>query len=103
MNQSMTVTFVPEQVITWVIVGLIAGLLAGLMTGGRGMGFVSSIVVGLLGALLGGFLFSLPGIQVPAIFDGGITLAWADILVAFIGALIILLLFGASYRHRRLS
>ena len=31
MNQSVTLHFVPEQVITWVIVGLIAGLLAGLL------------------------------------------------------------------------
>jgi uncharacterized membrane protein YeaQ/YmgE (transglycosylase-associated protein family) len=58
------------------------------------------VVVGLPGALLRGFLFTLLHIQVPPAFSGGITLAWADVLVAFIGAVIILLLFGGFY-HRR--
>ena len=101
MDQSVTLTFVPEQVITWVIVGLIAGLFAGLLIRGRGLGFVTSVVVGLLGALLGGFLVTVLGIQVPSAFSGGITLAWADVFVAFIGAVIILLLFGGVYRRRR--
>jgi uncharacterized membrane protein YeaQ/YmgE (transglycosylase-associated protein family) len=100
MNQSVTVSFVPEQIITWVIIGLIAGLLAGLLIRGRGFGFVASVVVGLLGALLGGFLFSVLHIQMPPALSGGITLAWADMLVAFIGAAIILLLFGGLYRRR---
>ncbi len=98
MNQSVTITFVPEQVFTWVIIGLFAGLLAGLLIRGRRFGFISAVVVGLLGALLGGFLVSVLHIQVPV--HGGITLAWADILVAFIGAVIILLLFGAFFRSR---
>ena len=101
MNQSVTFHFVPEQVIAWVIVGLLAGLLAGLLIRGRRFGFVSSVVVGLLGALLGGFLFTVLHIETPSAFDGGITLAWADMLVAFIGAVIILLLFGGFYRSRR--
>src|SRR5579859_6717695 len=100
MNQPVTINFVPEQVITWVIIGLIAGLLAGLLVRGRRNGFMSSVVVGLLGALLGGFLFTVLHIQVPTVFSGGITLAWADIFVAFIGAVIILVLFGGFYRAR---
>ncbi len=100
MNQSVTVSFVPEQVITWVIIGLLAGLLAGLLVRGRGSGFVSSVVVGLLGALLGGFLFTVLHIQLPAFLSGGITLAWADMFVAFVGAVIILVLFGGFYRAR---
>jgi uncharacterized membrane protein YeaQ/YmgE (transglycosylase-associated protein family) len=101
MNQSITLHFVPEQVITWVIVGLIAGMVAGFLIRGRRFGFLSSIVVGLLGALLGGFLVSALKIKVPSMFSGGITLAWADMLVAFIGAVIILLLFGGFYGSRR--
>jgi len=100
MDQSVTVTFVPEQILTWIIVGLIAGLLASLLIRGQRFGVVSSVVVGLLGALLGGFLFSVLGIQMPPGLSGGITLAWGDILVAFIGAIIILLLFG-GYRSRQ--
>jgi uncharacterized membrane protein YeaQ/YmgE (transglycosylase-associated protein family) len=101
MNESVTLTFVPQQLITWVFVGLIAGLLAGLLIRGQGIGFVLSVVVGLLGALLGGFLFTVLGIQVPPAFNGGIMLAWADMFVAFIGAVIILLLFGGFYHRRR--
>jgi uncharacterized membrane protein YeaQ/YmgE (transglycosylase-associated protein family) len=101
MNQSVTFNFVPEQVITWIVIGLIAGLLAGLLIRGRGFSFLTAVVVGLLGALLGGFLFSVLHIPVPSAFSGGITLAWADIFVAFIGAVIILLLFGGFYRRRR--
>jgi uncharacterized membrane protein YeaQ/YmgE (transglycosylase-associated protein family) len=101
MNESVTVTFVPEQVIAWVIIGLIAGLFAGLLIRGRGLGVISSVVVGLFGALLGGFLFTVLRIQVPSAFNGGITLAWADMFIAFIGAVIVLLLFGGFYRRRR--
>jgi len=101
MNQSITFHFVPEQVIAWVIVGLIAGLFAGFLIRGRRLGFVTSVVVGLLGALLGGFLVSVLDINMPSAFDGGLTLAWADMLIAFLGAVIILILFGGLYRSRR--
>ena len=101
MNQSVTLHFVPEQVIAWVIVALIAGLFAGFFIRGRRFGFVSSVVVGLLGALLGGFLFSVLNIKMPSAFDGGVTLAWTDMVVAFIGAVIILIAFGGFFRSRR--
>jgi uncharacterized membrane protein YeaQ/YmgE (transglycosylase-associated protein family) len=100
MNQSVTLNFVPDHIITWIIVGLIAGALAGLLIRGRGLGYVTSVIVGLLGALVGGFLFTVLHLQVPAGFSGGITLAWADIFVAFIGAVIVLILFGGFYRSR---
>lgn len=99
MDQAVTVTFVPSQIITWILVGLIAGSFAGLLIRGRGFGFLASVVVGLLGGLFGGFLFSVLGIQVPV--AGGITLNWSDIIISFIGAIIILLLFGGFYRYRR--
>src|SRR5271166_4229466 len=101
MNSSVTVSFNPTQVITWIIVGLIAGLLAGLLIRGRGFSFLTAVVVGLLGALLGGFLFTFFHIQVPSVFSGGLTLAYADMFVAFIGAAIILILFGGFYSRRR--
>ena len=101
MNESITVNFVPEQLITWVIIGLIAGLLAGLLIRGRGFGFAANVVVGLLGALLGGFLFTILGMEVPSAFDGGIMLAWGDMFVAFVGAVVILLFFGGFYHRRR--
>jgi uncharacterized membrane protein YeaQ/YmgE (transglycosylase-associated protein family) len=100
MDQSVTINFVPEQIITWVIIGLIAGLLAGLLIRGQRFGFLTSVIVGLLGALLGGFLFTALRMQVPPALSGGITLAWMDMLVAFIGAVIILIVFSGFFRVR---
>lgn len=102
MDESVTINFVPAQLITWLIIGLIAGLLAGLLVRGRGLGFIPNIAVGLLGAVLGGFIFTVLGIQMPESLNGGITLAWSDMFIAFIGAVIILLLFGGFYSRRRL-
>jgi uncharacterized membrane protein YeaQ/YmgE (transglycosylase-associated protein family) len=74
------------DVITWIIVGLVAGLLASLVMGGIGYGIVGDIIVGILGALLGGWLFGQMGWGTP--FPG---IAGA-IFVAFIGAVVLLLI-----------
>lgn len=100
MDRPVTITFVPQQIVTWLIIGLIAGMLASLIVHGR-YGVFRSIVLGLLGALLGGLLFSVLPIQVSPALQGGITLRWSDMLVSFVGALIILLLFGLLPRFRR--
>jgi uncharacterized membrane protein YeaQ/YmgE (transglycosylase-associated protein family) len=74
------------NLIVWMIVGLIAGYLASTVLSGRGMGIVAAdIVIGLLGAVLGGFLPGIAGIAV-----GGFV---GEVLVAFVGAVILLLLF----------
>ncbi len=54
-STTVTITFSPEQVITWLIIGLIAGLLASMLIRGRRYSFIGSIILGLLGALVGGF------------------------------------------------
>ncbi len=101
MNQTVTISFNLGQVLTWIIIGLIAGFLAGLIVRGRRFGLVSSIILGLVGALIGGFIFSLLHIPVPAALNEPINIKWIDILVAFIGAVILLLLLGLFYRYRR--
>jgi uncharacterized membrane protein YeaQ/YmgE (transglycosylase-associated protein family) len=101
MNQPVTVTFVPEQVITWVVIGLIAGFLASIFVRGRGMGLLGNVIVGLLGALIGGFLFSVFNVQVSPALAGTINIRLIDIIVAFIGALIVLLLITPIYYRRR--
>jgi uncharacterized membrane protein YeaQ/YmgE (transglycosylase-associated protein family) len=100
MNNTVTVTFQPAYVITWLIIGLIAGFLATVVVRGRGRGAMSSIVIGLLGALLGGFLFNLLNVTIPPSLQGGFTLRFIDIVVAFIGAVIVLILFGGFWRRR---
>ena len=74
-----------QTLLLWVVVGLVAGWLASAVVGG-GMGLVGDIVVGIVGAFLGGFIFR--GLHIGAPFHG---LA-STIFVAFIGAVVLLLL-----------
>jgi uncharacterized membrane protein YeaQ/YmgE (transglycosylase-associated protein family) len=99
MNNAVTITFVPEQLVTWLIIGLIAGFLASILVRGRRLGTVTSIVIGLVGAIIGGLLFTLLGLQVSPALAGGITLRYIDIIIAFIGAVIVLVLASAIWRR----
>lgn len=100
MGNPVTLTFVPEQVVTWLIIGLIAGYLASLLVRGRAGDAQYSILIGLLGAVFGGFLFSILGLQVSDTLLSGFTLRYIDIIIAFIGAVIVLFLFGMVRRRR---
>jgi uncharacterized membrane protein YeaQ/YmgE (transglycosylase-associated protein family) len=82
-----------ETVLLWAVVGLIAGWLASAVVGG-GYGVIGDIVVGVVGAFLGGFIFKETHVKVP--FDGlpGV------IFVAFIGAVVLLLIFRLIRRGR---
>jgi uncharacterized membrane protein YeaQ/YmgE (transglycosylase-associated protein family) len=82
------------DVLTWLIVGLIAGVLATFVLGGIGYGIVGDIIVGIVGAVLGGWLFGRLGLSAPF---GGLA---GTIFVAFIGALVLLLILRAL-RPRR--
>jgi len=78
------VTLDPGSWISWIIVGLIAGAIAARVVGGRGFGCIADIVVGVAGALIGGFLLG-------AIFHVTGTVGfWGSIIVAFIGAAVLL-------------
>jgi uncharacterized membrane protein YeaQ/YmgE (transglycosylase-associated protein family) len=79
------------NLIVWIIVGAIAGFLAGKVITGRGLGLIWDIVVGILGAFLGGWLAGLAGIAVTNIV--------AEIIVAFVGAAILLFLFRLATRR----
>jgi uncharacterized membrane protein YeaQ/YmgE (transglycosylase-associated protein family) len=80
-----------ETLVLWVIVGGIAGLLAEAVVKGRRLGLLGAVVVGVLGALIGGWLFSVFGISV----GSGII---AEIITAFIGAVLLLLLLRYARR-----
>jgi len=68
--------------IIFIIVGAIAGFLAGKVMTGHGLGLIWDIVVGIVGAFLGTWLAGLLGI--------GVTSTLALIIVAFVGAVILL-------------
>lgn len=82
-------------ILTWIVVGLIAGFLAGIVVKGKGYGLIWDIVVGVIGGLLGGWIASLLHIGVSVT---GINLQ--SILVAFAGAVILLLILRILQRGR---
>ncbi len=83
-------------VISWIVVGLIAGLLGKLIMPGRDPGgFLITIVIGMIGALVGGFVVQLLG----GIGVTGFNI-WS-ILVATLGAIILLALYRLVARGRR--
>jgi uncharacterized membrane protein YeaQ/YmgE (transglycosylase-associated protein family) len=87
-----------ETLILWVVGGLVAGWLASAVVGGGygvgGYGVGGDIVLGMLGAVLGGWLCRAFHIATP--FSGML----GAIFVAFIGALVLLLLLRVARRSR---
>jgi uncharacterized membrane protein YeaQ/YmgE (transglycosylase-associated protein family) len=94
-----------EQLLVVLFVGLVAGFLASRVVTGHGFGVGGDIVVGVIGALIGAFLlggFITDHILVPLGIAAGSLVA--QIIVAFIGALILLALlraFSGGYGGRR--
>jgi uncharacterized membrane protein YeaQ/YmgE (transglycosylase-associated protein family) len=87
------VTFVSWA--SWILVGFLAGVLAKAVTGQDRPGCLGTIVVGILGGLLGGAIFQAAG-------DEGINnFSLRSLLVAFIGATILLFLWGVVSRRER--
>jgi uncharacterized membrane protein YeaQ/YmgE (transglycosylase-associated protein family) len=81
--------------LSWILLGLIAGWLAGLVTGRRRGGCITTSVIGILGALIGGALANVAG------YDGEITeLSLRSVVIAALGAALLLLVFGAGTRNR---
>ena len=80
--------------IVWIIVGGIAGFLASKVLTGKGMGLMWDIVVGIIGGYIGGWLAGLIGITSTSIV--------MEIVVAFVGAAILLVVFRALTRRRLL-
>ena len=85
------------DLLTWLIVGLIAGLLASAVVGGIGSGILGDSIVGVGGAVLGGWIFSTLRIGLPI---GGLP---GTILVAFVGAVVLLVLIRLVRTRRPLT
>jgi len=85
-------------ILVWIIVGAIAGFVASKVLTGKGMGLLWDIVVGILGAFLGGWLASLVGIPVST---GTFTVS--GLLAAFVGAVILLIVFRAVTSRGRVT
>ena len=74
----------PGSWLAWIVIGLIAGAVAARVVAGRGFGCIADIIVGIAGAVIGGFLLS-------SLFGATGTVGfWGSIIVAFIGAVVLL-------------
>ncbi len=85
----------PGGIIAWIVVGLLAGWMAGVVMRGGGYGILGDVLVGLVGSCIGGFLFSF--------FVDGVMGFWGSILVAFLGACVLIAIVRAVSGTRRLA
>jgi uncharacterized membrane protein YeaQ/YmgE (transglycosylase-associated protein family) len=84
-----------DHLLIVLVVGLIAGFAASHLVAGRGFGMIGDIVVGIVGAFLGAWLFGLIGITAGSLL--------AEIVVAFLGACILIAIVRLVTGGRRFS
>lgn len=90
LNNQISISVTVEQLLSWIIIGLIAGLLASVFVRGR-VSLLRLLFIGLIGAVVGGFIFfDILELQVTGELATGILIRWIDILVAVMGALIVI-------------
>jgi uncharacterized membrane protein YeaQ/YmgE (transglycosylase-associated protein family) len=83
-------------ILAWIVLGLIAGFIASKIVNHTGSGVIMDIVLGVVGALVGGFLFSMFG-------AAGVTgFNIYSMLVAIVGAVVVLFLYHALIGRRAL-
>jgi uncharacterized membrane protein YeaQ/YmgE (transglycosylase-associated protein family) len=80
--------------LAWIILGLISGFIASKLVNRTGEGVLLDIVLGVVGAFVGGWLFSTFGM---ARVTG---LNIYSMVVAVIGAVVVLVLYHALVRRR---
>lgn len=86
-------------VLSWIIVGLIAGFLAGQVMRGGGYGVIGDIIVGVLGGLMGGWV----GTNLLKIDAGVSGVNLESILIAFAGAVLLIVILRMIGGRRHLS
>ncbi len=82
-------------IIAWILVGLIGGFLASKVVNHSGEGLLRDILLGIVGAFIGGFIFRVLG-------SAGVTgFNFWSILVAFVGAVVFLIIYHAMFGGAR--
>ena len=80
-------------IIAWIIVGLIAGFLASKVVNRSGEGFLRDVLLGIIGAVVGGWIFNAMG-------QAGVSgVNLYSILVAFVGGVVVLVIYHAIFRR----
>ncbi|HEX3034926.1 MAG TPA: GlsB/YeaQ/YmgE family stress response membrane protein [Thermodesulfobacteriota bacterium] len=83
-------------ILAWIILGLIAGALAKLILPGKDPGgIIVTILIGIVGALLGGFIATQLG------FGSVSGVDFRSIIIAILGAIILLLIYRLVVGRRR--
>ncbi|MES2356500.1 MAG: GlsB/YeaQ/YmgE family stress response membrane protein [Pseudomonadota bacterium] len=83
------------SVLAWIILGLISGFIASKIVNKEGEGFLMDVLLGIVGAVVGGWLFNTMGAS-------GVTgVNLYSMLVAVIGAVVVLVLYHAIVRGTR--
>ena len=92
-------------ILAWIVVGLIAGWLASQVMRGGSYGVIGDIILGVVGALIGGFLAAKicelaaeDGTNMPDAVNG---INVTSILVAFVGAVILIAILRMVSGRRR--
>lgn len=83
--------------LAWIIVGLIAGWLTGQVMRGGGYGVVGDIILGIVGGIVGGFIAGAV-FGIPDAVNG---INPTSVIVAFIGAVIVVAIVRAVGRPVR--
>ena len=82
------------SIIAWLILGLIAGFIGSKIVNRSGEGLLLDIVLGIVGAFVGGFIFNAFG-------HVGVTgLNIYSLIVAVIGAIVVLVIYHALFGRR---
>ena len=83
------------SIIAWIVLGLIAGFIASKLVNHTGSGMLMDIVLGIVGAVVGGYISTALGM-------GGVTgFNLYSILIAALGAVVVLLVYQAVTGNRR--
>jgi uncharacterized membrane protein YeaQ/YmgE (transglycosylase-associated protein family) len=80
--------------LAWIVLGLVSGFVASKLVNKTGEGLIMDIVLGIIGALVGGWLFNEFGMAGVS----GVNLY--SMLVAVIGAVVVLSIYHALVRRR---
>ena len=86
-------------ILAWIVVGLVAGWLASQVMRGGGYGLIGDIIIGIVGAVIGGFL-AANLLHMPDAVNG---INVTSILVAFVGAVILIAILRMFSRSSRRS
>ncbi len=85
------------ELILWILVGLLAGFLADYVIKDVEFGWLGKVLVGVLGGVIGGWMLDALGLSPERFGIGGLV---GQVLVAFLGAVLLLWLWSVVTRRR---